>query len=164
MARPKIKLQYSQPERFLQILSVAALLVMTALTVYSMIHLPATIPTHFDAAGRADAWGGKGSLLFLPILSFLMYAGMTVLERFPWIYNYAVEITEKNAAAQYKTARLMLEWLKLIVVSIFLYIQWQTAQAAKGLSTGLGTLFLPVSMVVLFGVMGYFIYKMVKLK
>ena len=28
--------------------------------------LPSEIPTHFDAAGQADGFGGKGTLLVLP--------------------------------------------------------------------------------------------------
>lgn len=164
MPRPKIKLPLSVPEKFLQILSVILLLTMAVLTAFSMVRLPAAIPTHFGAGGHADSWGGKSSLLFVPILSLVLYAGTTVLERFPWICNFPVEITEENAAGQYKLARLLFEWLKLIIISVFLYIQWQTVQTARGLSTGLGWLFLPVSIAALFGIPGYFIYKMVKLK
>lgn len=164
MLRPKIKLPYSQPEKLLQVLSVVALLGLIILTVFSMINLPESIPTHFGADGRANEWGGKGVLLMLPIISVIFFVVVTILERFPWVYNYAVEITEKNAAYQYKLARLMLEWLKFILILIFLYIQWQFMQVAKGLSGGLGAWFLPVSMIAVFGLLGFFIYKMLKNK
>ena len=162
MPRPKIRLPYSQPEKLLQMLSFVALLGLIVLTVSSMISLPGSIPTHFGADGRADAWGGKGSLLLLPVMAAVFYALFTVLERFPWIFNYPGEITEENAAYQYKLGRLLLEWLKLIIIAIFLYIQWQTTRVARGLSGGLGLWFLPVFLLALFGVMGFIIYKMVK--
>lgn len=162
MPRPKIKLPYSQPEKLLQILSLFGVLGLIVLTVFSMINLPESIPTHFGADGRADGWGGKGSLLMLPIMAVILYTALTILERFPWIYNYPGEITEENAEYQYKLGRLALEWIKFIMISIFLYIQWQTAQAARGLSDGLGSWFLPVFLLALFGVTGFMIYKMVK--
>lgn len=164
MPRPKIKLPYSQSEKLIQILSFVALLGLTGLTVFSMIYLPARIPTHFGATGQADGWGGKGSLLMLPIMAVILYVAITLLERYPWIYNYAVEITEENAPYQYKLGRQMLEGIKCIIIVIFLYLQWQTEQVARGLSTGLGKWFMPVSMLALFGGLGFSIYKMIKHK
>ena len=162
MPRPKIRPPYSQPEKVLQILSFFALLGLIILTVLAMIRLAAPIPTHFGADGRADGWGGKGSLLMLPIMAAVLYAAMTLLERFPWIYNYPDEITGENAARQYKLGRLLLEWMKFIVIAVFLYLQWQTVRVAEGTSGGLGFWFLPVFLLALFGVTGFLIYKMVK--
>lgn len=59
MPRPKIKLPYSQPEKLLQILSLFAMLGLIVLTVFSMINLPESIPTHFGADGRAGRMGRK---------------------------------------------------------------------------------------------------------
>lgn len=162
MARPKIRQPYSQPERLLQIVTLIILVGLIGLTVFSMIGLPGRIPSHFGVDGHPDGWSGKGSLLFLPILAVLFYTGLTLLERFPWIYNYPVEITEQNAAAQYKLSRLLLEWGKFAIITVFLYIQWQTARVAKGLSGGIGPWFLPVFLVVILGGSGFLIFKMVR--
>lgn len=164
MPSPKIRLPYSTFEKLLQILSLLAVAGLIVLTVFAMTGLLARIPTHFGADGRPDGWGGKDSLLLLPIVAAVLYVPLTILERFPWIYNYAVDITEENAARQYRLGRQMLEWMKLITAAIFFYLQWQTIQAAKGLSEGLGVWFLPVSMFLLFGVMGALIYRMAKCK
>lgn len=165
MPRPKIKLPYSKPEKLLQILSLISLLLLIVLTVFSMIYLPERIPTHFGAGDHPDGWGGKeGSLLMLPIMSVVLYVGITILERFPWFYNHMVEITEENAAYQYKLGRLTLEWLKFIAIAAFLYIQWQTWQMARGLSVGLGGWFLPVFSIVAFGGLGFSVYKATKHK
>ncbi len=164
MQRPKIKLPYTAPEKLLQAGAVFLLLATAALTVSSMGALPARIPTHFGFDGSPDGWGGKDSLLLLPVLSAVFYAGLTALERVPWIYNYPVEITEKNAPGQYRAGRLMIEWMKLVVLAIYFYLQWQTIEGAKGLSHGLGAWFLPAAMFAMFGGMIALIHKMTKLK
>jgi hypothetical protein len=162
--RPKIKLPYTAPEKLLQAGAALMLLAIIALTISSMTALPARIPTHFGFDGSPDGWGGKDALLLLPILSAVFYAGLTALERVPWVYNYPVEITEENAPGQYRVGRLMIEWMKLVVLAIYSYLQWQTTEGAKGLSHGLGAWFLPAAMVAMFGGMGVMIRKMTKLK
>ncbi len=164
MTRPKIKPSYNFSEKLVQAMALFSLIGLIALTVSAMPGLPEKIPTHFGANGSPDDWGGKGSLLLLPMISAVLYVPLTILERFPWVYNYVVEITEENAARQYRLARETLEWLKLITTALFFYLQWQTVQAAKGLSDGLGAWFLPVFLLLLFGVMGVQVYKMVKAK
>ncbi len=164
MQRPKIKMPYTGPEKLLQAGSVFLLLSTAALTVSATASLPARIPTHFGFDGSPDGWGGKESLILLPMLSAVFYVGLTALERFPWLYNYPVEITEKNAPDQYRLGRRLIEWLKLVVLAIFSYLQWQTIEGAEGASVGLGVWFLPVAMAALFGGIVVMIRKMVKLK
>lgn len=64
------------------LLEIAPLLLL-ALTVYLVISsystLPASIPTHFDVRGRVDGWGGKGTLILLPAVSFSGYVMMTAV-------------------------------------------------------------------------------------
>lgn len=160
--RSKLKLTYSFSEKLLQILSFVALTVLVVLTICAMAGLSTKIPTHFGVGGSPDSWGGKGSLLLLPIMGGVLYLSLTILERFPWIYNYPVEITKENAARQYGLARRLLEWMKFILTGTFLYLQWQTIQVAKGLSGGFGVWFLPAFLLLLFGVTGILIYKMFK--
>lgn len=164
MKRPKIKMPYTAPEKLLQAGAVFLLLSLIALTVSAEVSLPARIPTHFGFDGNPDGWGGKESLILLPVLSAAFYVGLTALERFPWLYNYPVEITENNASDQYRLGRRLIEWLKLVVLAIFSYLQWQTIEGAKGVSGGLGVWFLPVAMAALFGGIVVMIRKMVKLK
>lgn len=55
--------------------------------------LPEQIPAHYDAFGRVDGWGGRGELLLCPIAAAVLYAGITLLERFPQIWNTGVAVT-----------------------------------------------------------------------
>ncbi len=100
------------------------------------------VPTHFNGAGKPDSWGNKYSLMILPIINIAMYAGLTVLNRYPYIFNYPITITEQNAIRQYQLAKTLVIWLKFSVAAMFLYIQIQTINAANGSHMGLGPFFL----------------------
>ena len=59
--------------------------------------IPDQIPTHYNAAGEIDSWGGKGMIWFIVIMSWVMYLGITFVEKYPEIWNTGVKITKKNA-------------------------------------------------------------------
>lgn len=58
-------------------------LLLLALAVYWVASnysaLPTVIPTHFDAQGTVDGWGGKGTLLVLPVVSIGVYVLLTAI-------------------------------------------------------------------------------------
>lgn len=164
MSRPNSKSKWSLPEKILQPLGAGLLLTQFAFTAAVWGRLPARIPTHFGALGTADSWGGKSTLLLVPVLTIALYAGLTLLERFPQISNYPVEITEKNATVLYGLMRELNVVLKTLVVLIFSYIQFQTVETARNAHLGLGIWFLPASLTALFGFLGLYIYRMVRHK
>ena len=78
--------------------------------------LPEEIPTHFDFNGNVNGYGGKGTLLVMPIVALVMFAVMSIVEFFPQSWNTGVKITALNAAAVYKYIRMMIVSLKLLTV------------------------------------------------
>jgi len=59
------------------------LLLLTGLFVFrSYPRLPARIPMHFDFAGHPDRWGGRGELVVLAVLPFVMTAVFYLLIRY----------------------------------------------------------------------------------
>lgn len=80
---------------------------------------------------------------------------MTVLEKYPHTYNY-LNLTEDNAQAQYKNGRLMINVLKNEIVILFSWINFQNIRVASGEAEGLGSFFLPVFLVILFGTLLFF--------
>lgn len=58
---------------------------------------PDEIPTHFNAAGVADSFGSKSSLLVEPAVMTGLFLLLAVVECFPRIWNIPVEVTEDNA-------------------------------------------------------------------
>ena len=124
-------------------------------------NLPDTIPTHFNAAGQPDGYGGKGTLWLLPATGMFMYLMMTIIEQFPQIYNFPVEITEENAERQYRNAVRLIRTLKTVVLLIFTFLSFKTIETATGKALGLGKAFLPVFLLITFGVVIFYIVKSV---
>lgn len=132
------------------------------LAIYGYVVLPETVPTHFNFKGQPDAYGSKISLLVVPIVSLILTAGMTWLNRYPEIFNYPVKITEENAEKQYKNAQTAIRWLKVAVNMIFFLITWAIfVSANSSLSTQI-TWLLPIIVFLPLLVMIFFIRNAVK--
>jgi uncharacterized membrane protein len=157
--RPILKIPLSPTEYGLEVFAVLGLLFgfMTARLYWT--RLPESIPTHFGAAGRPDAWGPKWNLLLLPAVSLLMYALITIVSRFPHIYNYPVQITEENAERQYRIARSLMYWLKAEIVWLLTYLEWGSIQVALGNARGLGVTMLPILTVIMLATVGIYMYR-----
>ncbi|MDP4092075.1 MAG: DUF1648 domain-containing protein [Bacillota bacterium] len=162
--RPKVKVPITAFEIILEAAGFILIVILMVKTITSYSTLPDRIPTHFNAAGRIDGWGGKGMLWFIPAIAGVMYIPMTLLGRFPRIFNYAVPITSENAAKQYRLARQMITALKLEITALLFYIQWMTIKSAnaKEFGTGLGIAFLPITLVAIFGTIIFYIVKSIK--
>ncbi len=80
------------------------------------------LPTHFDATGKVDAYGNKITVLVLPLISTLLFAGMSWLNHYPEKFNYPIKITERNKEAEYRAAMRTIRGMKLAVVLVFLLI------------------------------------------
>lgn len=117
-----MNLRYSTFQKCLQALCILCLLGTMVYLAAVWGQLPARIPTHFNAYGQPNAWGGRLFLLFFPIVSVLLFAGLTVVERFPHRWNSPVKITERNRAAVYQGLRTMLLLVKLEMLAMFFYL------------------------------------------
>jgi uncharacterized membrane protein len=162
--KPKITLRLTSLDSALEIIGWIFIIQIWLLTLLKYPSLPETIPTHFNAAGKADDMGTRKTILMLPIISTILFAGLTVLNKYPYIFNYPVPITEENAERQYHNATRLLRFLKLALVIIFFGIEFMTIQTALGKSAGLSGWFLPVSLGVVFVPVAYFIIQAVKSK
>lgn len=157
--RPKIELTLTTTDRVLEILGWGSVFAIWALTVASYGNLPDTIPTHFDGGGEADAFGGKSSLWSLPIIATLLFIAMTILNKYPHIFNYPTKITADNAPKQYANATRIIRYVKFAVVLIFGLIAFKIIQNANGKADGIGGWFLPLTMGLVFIPSIYFIVK-----
>jgi uncharacterized membrane protein len=133
------------------ILALAALFWMTHRAITGPNHLPDKIPTHFDAAGRPNAWGSSASLFLLPAVGLLIYLAITVVSRFPAAFNFPVRVTAKNRLRLEALAMQMITLLKVELSCLFLWIQWSTIDAARHQALGLPMLLVPVSLLAIFG-------------
>jgi uncharacterized membrane protein len=140
-ARPKIKLTLSPLDKKLELIGKTFLVVMWSLTLYTFFKMPTTIPTHFNSSGKADDYGNKLIILFLPIIGSVIYFALTKLNNYPHIFNYVTKITEDNAQKQYTIATRSLRVMKLAILIIFSLIILFTYLTAIGVTNGLGSSF-----------------------
>ena len=129
----------------LDALAIVALAAIWGMTIYRYSQLPESIPRHFNASGEPDAWGSKSIALVLPIVTLVMYASLTILNRVPHRFNYLWTITERNARSQYQLARELLSAVKASFSCIFAYIAWASLETGLGTRQGLGGWFLPTT-------------------
>ena len=160
--RPKLKLELTTFDKTLEILGWTSILAIWVLTISNYSNLPDTIPIHYNGAGQADGFGGKDNILTLPLIATVLFIGLTILNKFPHVFNYPTNITADNALRQYTNATRMIRYLKLIIVVIFGLIAFKTIQNANGQADGLGIWFLPMTLGLIFIPLIYFLVKSFK--
>jgi uncharacterized membrane protein len=150
--RPRIKIKLTLPDWITEFIAISFLIILIALPLIYYNSLPDRIPVHFNGAGFPDGFGSKSTLWILPITAVFLYILITVLEAFPHIYNFPVKITTGNAATQYRLATRLLRILKTVLLILFSFMSYKTIRTATGDSAGLGKAFLPVFLLITFGV------------
>lgn len=141
--RPRITLQLSRFDKRLEIASTLLLLLMWVLFLCLFLNLPAIVPLHYNAFGKVDSYGNKSTLFILPLLTTVVYFGLTQLNKYPHIFNYMTTITKENAKQQYTIATRMLRMLKLSILIVFNVLIVLDYFITKGSLSGLSSWFLP---------------------
>jgi uncharacterized membrane protein len=137
-----------QPFDYLmEVIAAAGLIIMFLLPAMYWNELPDIIPRHFNSAGEPDGYGSRSVIWVLTIVAFVLYAGLTVLNRFPHIFNYPVRITEENADKIYTLGTRLLRIVKTIMIIIFVMITYRTISIAMGENERLGQYIIPVIMI-----------------
>ncbi len=127
-------------------LSAICIVYMVSELIFEYPDLADKVPIHYGANGSPDDWGSKSTLLILPLVSIIFYAGLTVINIYPHTFNFPIKITQENAVRQYELAKSLITILKFTLVGTFLYIQLQTINVAKELQSGLGVYFIVFTM------------------
>ena len=117
--------------------------------------IPAEVPMHYNAAGEIDRWGTQAELLILPVIAWLLYGLLTVVEQVPSAWNTGVKVTAENREQVYALLGHMLSTLKLLVMVMFAWITLWCALARP-----LPVWFLPVVLGAIFGDMAYWFVRL----
>lgn len=118
--------------------------------------IPDEVLMHFNAAGEIDRWSSRTELLILPVISWLVYGLLTVVEQIFRTWNAGGNGIKKQEQVHI-LLRHLLSTLKLLVVVIF---TWITVWCALALP--LPVWFLPVTLVAVFGDMVYWIVRLIR--
>jgi len=159
------QIKRSKPGRFdifIEIIAIIGLIALIVISIFYYSDLPDLIPRHFGISGETDAYGSKGIIWSLPVTGLLLYLLLTLINKFPHLFNYPVKVTEANAGKLYGYAIRANQFLKIIIIYSFLYINYKTIMIGQGKASGLGVLYLPVFLSLLGLLIGIMIYKMKK--
>ncbi len=163
-AQPRIKIEPEPIDWAIELIGVIAIILLFTMPIYYFDRLPGLIPSHFAFDGTPDGYSGKITIWILPAIGIIMYAGMNILNRFPHIFNYLVKITEENARRQYKLATRFIRILNTIIAALFCYMTFVTIQTAIGNQDGLGEFSIIFCLILIFGSIGIYFYKSIKMK
>ena len=157
-SRPKVRLDPSQADWILEGLALTGLLMLVLLPTAYYGELPDIIPQHFNARGDVDDWGPKSVLWLLPAVGLGLYLLLTLINRWPHIFNYPVKITPENAARQYQLATRLIRVLKAVIMLVFSYLCWGIIQSALAEKSSLGPAFLWITLGLVFGTIGWYVW------
>ena len=164
MQKPVLDIPFSWFERLLEGICVVAILAFFGLIAWKYPQLPASMPQHFGPSGQPDAWGDKSAVLILCLIVLALYGMLTMLSKYPHVFNYPFALTEHNIEEQYRLARTLISTLKLEIISIFVFTGWKMIQVSLGNADGLGLYFLPAFLGLLFSTIFIYLYHASKAK
>ena len=154
-----MKTENTRADRILDLLGWILLIGTLAYLILGWSSFPDQIPMHYNGAGEIDRWGGKGEIIFIEVMMWILYLGIGVVEKYPQIWNTGVEVTAKNKEKVYRTLKYMLKTLKFLTALIFAYLIVNSLQSAP-----LPGWFTPAVMILIFGDMAFWLIRLFRIK
>lgn len=151
---------YGKKTTFSKITNLISLLSVVWIVLYVIItwkNIPDMIPGHYNIAGEIDKYSSKNSIWILIVVQILLFTMMSVLERFPNIWNTGVKITEENRERVYTNLRNMQTYLKMMIMIYFSYMTFQSIGGGN-----LHSMSIFIFLVLVFGGMAIFLVKIFK--
>ena len=148
------KTAFSKIANLISLLSVVGILLYVIITWKS---IPDMIPGHYNIAGEIDKYSSKNSIWILILVQILLFTMMSVLERFPNIWNTGVQITEGNRERVYTNLRNMQTYLKMMIMIYFSYMTLQSIAGER-----LNSISVFAFLILIFGGMAIFLLKIFK--
>ena len=157
--RPIIKIDKEPFDQTLYTLGIFALIVLIAYPIFYYGTMPEPVPTHFNASGKPDNFGGKWTIFIIPLIGLGQFFFFNYLLKVPHKYNYPVKITAENAAFQYRNSVRMIQFLQATLTITFAWITVGSVNIALGKAEGLGETFLLCFVSAIVGGIIYFAYR-----
>lgn len=161
--RPKIKIVLTSTDKLIEKLGWILMILSWCIAIYSYITLPEIIPTHFDISGQANGYGNKLTILLIPLIGTGVLIGLSILNKYPEIFNYPNKITEENELESYTNATRMMRYLKLVIALVFIIVTIMINRSAQGHADGF-IMILPVVLGLIFIPLIFFTIKFYKIK
>ena len=159
---PKTRPRLTGADWLIEFIGALGIIALIGLPILMFNSLPDEIPIHFGIDGKPTSYSNKYSVFILPIIGLMLYVGLQILNRYPYIFNYPQKVTETNAERQYTLATRLIRLINAIIALSFGYIKFSTIQTGIGSKAGLSPLFMFVFLFVIFGILIVFVVKLVK--
>ncbi|MFD1066946.1 DUF1648 domain-containing protein [Oceanobacillus locisalsi] len=160
---PVLKLKMTFIEKLLNVAGILSFFGIILYVIATWNAIPNQLPGHYNLSGEVTRWGGRAELFILLAIGLLLWFGMTVLERFPHVYNYK-NLTEANVKGQYINSRMQINVLKNEIAILFPFIIWNNIRVARGFPSSINTWFFVIFLLILAGTITFFIVRSYRLK
>jgi uncharacterized membrane protein len=134
--RPRIPIQSTPTDKWLDWISYFLILILIAYPIYFYFSLPVTVPAHLNIEGEIDRYGSKETILLMPAVGLFLFIMLTILLRFPHIYNYPVKVTGENAVRIYTSGvrfiRIVRLWMMIVLIIVIVsFVRMATGNTIK---------------------------------
>lgn len=154
-----MKIENTKADRILDIIGWILLIGTLAYLILGWSSFPDQIPMHYNGAGEIDRWGGKGEIIVIEVVMWILYLGIGLVEKYPQIWNTGVEVTPQNREKVYRILKHMLKTLKTLTALIFAYLIVNSLQG-----TPLPGWFTPATLILVFGDMAFWLVLLYRIR
>ncbi len=154
-----MKIENTKADRILDIIGWILLIGTLAYLILGWSSFPDQIPMHYNGAGEIDRWGGKGEIIVIEVVMWILYLGIGLVEKYPQIWNTGVEVTTQNKEKVYRILKYMLKTLKTLTALIFAYLIVNSLQG-----TPLPGWFTPATLILVFGDMAFWLVLLYRIR
>lgn len=142
-----------------EIIALVGILSSVTAIVQSWSALPNRIPIHFELSGKPDFWLSKGSIIVLPLISFVLNVWLTLSSTHSRQFHYPWPVTEQNLRQQYRIARSLLLWIKVEIAWLVAFVAWQIILVALRKTERLNITFFLVMLFIVLVTVGFHLYQ-----
>ena len=154
-----MKIENTKADRILDIIGWILLIGTLAYLILGWSSFPDQIPMHYNGAGEIDRWGGRGEIIVIEVVMWILYLGIGLVEKYPQIWNTGVEVTTQNKEKVYRILKYMLKTLKTLTALIFAYLIVNSLQG-----TPLPGWFTPATLILVFGDMAFWLVLLYRIR
>lgn len=140
---PLIHNKTSPRDKYLEAGALMFLIIIWVVALIYFPELPTQIPTHYNTKGQVDGMGYKTYAFVLPILSALIYGGLTMINRYPHLYNHPGQVEFTNLRPLYNASTRLIRIIKFMIMLVLCMIVLTNNNIVFNTNTGLGVWFLP---------------------
>ncbi|MCK9220956.1 MAG: hypothetical protein M0P47_13035 [Bacteroidales bacterium] len=142
--RPKVKLPLSKNDKMIEVVGWIDLFALWVVTILLTT---------------------KMTIFLIPIIATTIFLALTILIKYPYLYNYPVRINNNNALKQYSNATRMIRFLKMSIVCLSILMLFGITGTLKtGNDKAFGIILIPLTFVIILGPVIIFISRSFKLK